>query len=204
MFAPADLKRQIDRYPKALTEGVLAAKASPAVGVPLDRALYTEVENAIEAIRLHRPFAEIVQRLGQVTHYVALANHPLAIGSSDPQEPRYARDYPVYVASAIPRFNPTFYGDGRLVNQPRDLSLLVHTALARSRSTYELIANEYRRIGYGRGQGTFDDRSTAFGVSALSYSHSISDTIGVLRYIWVRAGGADSRKYLKLTPPTTP
>ena len=204
IFAPSDLKHQIDKHAQALVEGVLAARESPAVGVALDRALYTEVERAIESIRQHRPFSEIVQRLGQVTHYITLTNSPLAIGSSDPSESRYARDYPIYIESAQPRFNPIFYGEGRRIDNPRDLSLMVHAAMARSRDSYTLLANEYRRVDYAQGRRVFDDRSTAFGISALAYSHSISDTIGVLLYIWLRAGGADRRDFLKLTPPSTP
>jgi len=203
-FAPPDLQRQIEKHPQALRDGVLAAIENPAVGRSVDEVLSLEVERAIDAIRSHRPFAEVVQRLGGVTHYVAQANNPLAVGSGDPAEPRYARDYPRYVESVQERFKVTFYGDGRQVEAPADLSSLLRRTFARGRAYYSLLASEYRRIDYGDGRRRFDDRSTAYGLSALAYSHSISDTIGVLRYIWLRAGGADSRTFLKLTPPRSP
>ncbi|MDH3525874.1 MAG: hypothetical protein OES32_20065 [Acidobacteriota bacterium] len=203
-FAPRDLARQIEKHPQALRDGVLAAIANPAAGRTVGEVLATEVERAVDAIRNHRPFAEVVQRLGQVAHYVALANDPLAVGSDDPHERRYAGDYARYVESARPRFQATFYGDGRRVEQPAELTWLVRRAFARGRSYYPLIGNEYRRIGYREGRKHFDDRSTAYGLAALAFSHSISDTIGVLRYIWLRAGGADPREFLDLTPPASP
>jgi hypothetical protein len=200
-FAPRDFRHQIEKHDDSLREGVLAAMQSPEVGRPLDEALYLEVERSIEAIQKHRPFEEIVQRLGQVSHYVALANNPLAVGSSDPQEARYAVDYPAYVESAQARFNVTFYGDGRRIDEPEDLTRLVHNAFARSRSTYAMLGKEYRRIDFADGRRVFDDRSTAFAVSALAFSHSVSDSIAVFRYIWLRAGGADRREFPELTTP---
>ncbi len=203
-FAPPDLRRQIEKHPRALEDGVRAAIANPAVGRSVADTLATEAERAVDAIRNHRPFAEVVQRLGQVTHYVALANNSLAVGSGDPQERRYARDYSRYMESARPRFAATFYGDGRRVEAPAELDWLVRRAFERGRSYYPMIGQEYRRIDFGEGRRLFDDRSTAYGLSALAFSHAISDTIGVLRYIWLRAGGADSRMFPKLTPPSSP
>lgn len=200
-FAPKDLARQIEKHKSSLRDGVLAAKQSPAVGRSVDAVLVDEVERAIDAIRNHRPFAEIVKNLGQVIHYVALANDPLAVASSDPAESRYARDYPRYVESAEPRFAVAFYGDGRRIEAPGDLQQLMGRSFARGRSYYPMLAAEYRRIDYGEGRRHFDDRSSAYGISALTYSHAVSDSIGVLRYIWLRSGGADPRTFPDLTPP---
>ena len=203
-FAPKDLERQIDKHRGAFRQGVLAAQQNPAVGRSLDEVLNDEIERTVDAIQNHRPFAEVVQRVGQVVHYIAAANDPLAVGSSDPAEKRYSADYRRYVESAQPRFNIAFYGDGRQLDAPGDLGRLLRNTFSRGLSYYPMLAGEYRRIDYGDGRRKFDDRSTAYGISALAYCHSISDSIGVLRYIWVRAGGADSRTFLKLTPPRGP
>ncbi len=45
-------------------------------------------------------------------------------------------------------------------------------------------------------RGLFDDRSTAFAVAALSYSHAVSDVARALRYVWLAAGGIDPRQRL--------
>ncbi|MGB5754120.1 MAG: hypothetical protein WBN87_14760, partial [Thermoanaerobaculia bacterium] len=44
----------------------------------------------------------------------------------------------------------------------------------------------------------FDDRSTAFGISSMAYSHAVSDVVAVLRYIWLAGGGIDSNDLLPL------
>ncbi len=203
-YAPRDLARQIEKHPAALREGVLSAIEDPQLGRPLDEVLLEEIENAVQAIRAHKPFAEIVQRLGQVSHYVAVANNPLVVSNRDPNEARYARNWSQYVESAQHRFNATWYGDGRRVERPEHLSALVSRAFSRGRSSYPMLASEYDRIHYGDGRKLFDDRSTAFGISALAYSHAISDTIGVFRYIWLRAGGRDLRQFPELTAPSSP
>jgi len=204
LFAPKPLARQLEKHKAPYRAGVLAAKRNPAAGRTLDAVLNDEVERAVDAIRNHRPFAEIVERIGRVMHYVAGANDPLAVGNTDTAERRYAADYPRYVESAQPRFRATFYGDGRRLEAPGDLGPMLRRTFARGRVYYPMLSAEYRRIDYGEGRRKFDDRSTAYGVSALAYSHSISDSIGVLRYIWLRSGGADSRAFPKLTSPRSP
>ena len=48
----------------------------------------------------------------------------------------------------------------------------------------------------GTAIGVFDDRSTAFGVGSLAFSHAVTDVTLVLRYIWLAAGGIDDRANL--------
>jgi hypothetical protein len=73
------------------------------------------------------------------------------------------------------------------------LPRLVEETLARSRELYPLVGREYRRVGFAPGLEAFDDRSTAYAVASLAYSHAVSDIAEVLRYIWIAAGGIDSR-----------
>ena len=54
----------------------------------------------------------------------------------------------------------------------------------------------YRTEPAPDGREHFDDRSTAFGTAALAFSEGLSDLAAVLRYIWLRAGGADERDFL--------
>ena len=199
--APPDLARQIERHEKQLREGVLAARASPATGRPISEVVREQVEGAVRAIEGHRPFAEIVHRLGAVAYYVALANDPLLVADGDPAEPRYRADFPVYLDSASPRFTVAFYGEGRDLQTSGDLDAMIANAFARGRSVYPAIGREYRRIEFGQGRRLFDDRSTAFGVAALVYSHAVSDIVGALRYIWIRSGGVDRRLLPRLSRP---
>lgn len=200
-LAPPDLARQIEKHKRTFEAGVLAPfqdtdpgrhMKNPDGSGTLDKVLYQEVDSTVSAIRGHLPFEEIVQRLGQVAHYVADANNPLASGSTDPDESRYFLDYLRYAESAEPRFPLVFYGvPPSFAN--RGIKPIFEAALRRGRAFYPMVGREYRKIGYASGVGRFDDRSTAFGVASVSFSHAVTDVSLVMRYIWLTAGGADDR-----------
>ncbi len=203
-----DLYRQIDKHRRAYEAGVNAPFAdsdasrhakNPDGSGRLDRATFDAVDAAVQAIRGHQPFEEIVRRLGMVSHFVADANNPLAASAGDPEEGRYFADYLRYVESAEPRFPLVFYGVPAATPsglEPRAVASLLDGALRRGRQLYPMIGREYRRIGFGSGLGQFDDRSTAFGVGSLAFSHAVTDVTLVLRYIWITAGGIDDRAHL--------
>jgi hypothetical protein len=204
-LSPPDLARQIQKHRRAYEEGVEAPFSdadpnrhmkNPDGSGQLDRAALEAVEAAIAAIRNHRPFAEIVRRLGVVSHYLADANNPLAASGADAHEGRYFVDYLRYVETAEPRFPLVFYGVERGLEERRNVSPLLAAALRRGRELYPLIGREYRRIGFASGIGAFDDRSTAFGAGSLAFSHAVTDVTLALRYIWITAGGIDGRANL--------
>ncbi len=203
-LAPPDLHRQITRNRDAYFLGAVEPfrdgqprnhVENPAGG-QLDEMIVVAVDNAIRTIQANRPFNEIVYRLGVVAHFVADANNPLATAESDSQERRYEADFLSYLQSTQPRVKLTFYGFRHRFAGQRDLVGLIDETLERSREHYRLVAREYERIGYRSGLRTFSDRSTAFAVAALAYSHAVSDIAEVLRYIWLAAGGIDIRRKL--------
>ncbi len=201
-LAPPDLARQIAKHERTFEAGVVAPfqdsdpgrhMKNPDGSGSLDKVLYQEIDAAVSAIRGHRPFEEIVQRLGQVAHYVADANNPLAAAGSDPDEARYFIDYLRYAQSAEPRFPLVFYGVPAGLDR-KGVKPIVDAALRRGRAFYPMVGREYRKIGYTSGISRFDDRSTAFGVASVSFSHAVTDVSLVMRYIWLTAGGADDRR----------
>jgi hypothetical protein len=210
--APPDLKRQIDRYLPELRRGSVEPYRNgdasthfknPAGGGRLDEVILSETERAIRFIRSHRPFKDIVYQLGVLSHFVADANNPLSTAEADPREPSYFADYLRYVETAQDRFSVVFYGDGRDLEGPDAIAPLMSRTLARSRHLYPSIGEEYRRVGGPPGAPHFDDRSVAFGVASLTFSHAVSDVAALFRYIWIEAGGADQRQ-LPLSEPTPP
>lgn len=207
-LAPPDLHRQLARNRESYRIGLAKAfelsadlRFANEDGSGRLGAAFTEAaDTAIKAIRDQRPFNEIAYRLGVAVHLAAMANWPLATSAQDRDEARYAADFARYAQSAEPRMRLVFYGfrPGAGKPEPRHLRGTFEEALARSRRTYPLIGLEYRRIGFGSGPSLFDDRSTAYAIAALSYSHALSDSAEVLRYIWLAAGGGDSRLALPL------
>jgi hypothetical protein len=201
-LAPPDLARQIEKHKEAFAAGVQAPfqdsdadrhRKDPDGSGTLDQTLFAEVDGAISAIRLHRPFEEVVLRLGKVAHYVADANNPLATSGADPEESRYFLDYLRYAETAEPRFPLVFYSVPASLDRQKSLKPLLAEALRRGREVYPMVGREYRKIGFASGVGRFDDRSTAFGVASVAFSHAVTDVTLVLRYIWIAAGGADDR-----------
>ncbi len=192
-LAPRDLTGQLERHRHALSGAAAAPCPGNAHdgGVRLAAAMRQEVTAAVAAIRAHRPFAEIVARLGTLAHLAADLNDPLRVDDGDPAEPRYAADYARYLDSARPRFAVIFYGGGRRLGDAGDLDRLLGRAVERGRRLYPDVAREYRRIGGRSGLTGFDDRSTAFAVGSLAYSHAVSDVAALLRYVWLEAGGSD-------------
>lgn len=160
---------------------------------PIEEILQRHCEVAIQNIETHKPFSEVIFQLGVVSYFVALANDPVGRFTQEQQVPTYAADYFKYLEEANKRFAVLYYGEGRHFESQADLEQLLARSQARSKRQAPYVAQEYRRIGVIDGRKLFDDRSTAFGVGALAYSHTVSDIVGVLRYIWIRAGGADLR-----------
>ena len=208
--SPPHMVGQVERHQKRFHAGILAAaKSDPTVdsdGMPipveldLDRLIKTEVDQAIRAIEDHRPFSQIVYQLGIVSYWVASLNNPMPLTESGQPAPAYWQDYVHYLEDASRRFSVLYYGHDRQFETPEALTELLTRSQFRSLAMARWIAEEYRRIGTIDGGRLFDDRSTAFGVGSVAFSHGVSDIAGVLRYIWIRAGGVDSRQFPPLDP----
>lgn len=193
-IAPPDLKRQIERHAAMFKAGVLEPVTNPSqTGLALDQVIENEIARAVQTIRSHQPMSEIVRQIGVAAYYIAHANNPLVIGRSDPDEPSYFADYMGYVDSARRRFTAVFYGLVPEFERSGQVSDLLERTFRRGRLLYPLVGREYDRIGGPWGRQKFDDRSTAFGVSAVAYSQAVTDVSIVLRHIWLEAGGIDPR-----------
>ncbi|MDX1383812.1 MAG: hypothetical protein R3190_09240 [Thermoanaerobaculia bacterium] len=199
-LGPPDLYRQIVRHKLRYRDGLLAPYANAAAEYhekngdgtgQLDEVILAETERAIYYIRAHYPFADIVEQLGVLLHYVNDANNPLQTSSADPAESGYHQDYLSYIRSAEPRFAAAYYGLDTRLDDLKALPDFVDRTITRSRRLYPYIGNEYRRIGEQSGVDAFDDRSTAFGVAAVSFSRALTDAVAVLRFVWLEAGGGD-------------
>lgn len=211
--APPDLGRQIDRHRQQFREGTVApfrgTQATDHVANDdgtgdLEAVVNREVEVAIQMIQAHRPFADVVHQLGVVSHFVADASNPLNSSAANPEEGQYFADFLRYTESAQGRFKVSFYGIEDAVDTGDPVAHLIDQALAQGRRLYPLISAEYARIPTPDGRRYFDDRSTAYGVANLAFSHAVTDVAGVLRYVWLQAGGGDDREWLPQRETTEP
>jgi hypothetical protein len=201
-LAPPDLAQLMFRHAEELAKGAIEPFSeghaerhyqNPDGTGTLTATLDAEVAAAIEAIREHHPFAEVVRRLGRVSHWAGDLDNPLNTSAADPEEPRYFLDYLSYAESAEARFAVVVYQQKPPILTPADLAAYERDALARGRLLYPMIGGEYRRVGFASGSRAFDDHSTAFGLASLAYSHSVTDAARLFRYIWISAGGSDPR-----------
>jgi hypothetical protein len=196
--APPDLARQVLRrfpiYRGGVGETLREATTTVDAGVAADR----EARAVVNAIRTHQPFSEVVRRCGRLAGWLAVANQPLRAADRDTLEPFFREDYLRYVESTRRRFALARYR-----RPPAEPSALAAAARARGERYYDLIGREYRRVGGSsiRGTEAFDDRSTAFGIASLSFSHAVSDVAAALGSAWVEAGGVDSRPQDPLLSP---
>ena len=206
ILAPPHLSRQLERHESRFREGVLTpykqtGGTKQGLALPaevLRQAIEREAHNTIKAIEGHVSFDEVIFRMGVVASYMAAANYPLFSEMTAASRLAYLADYPAFVESAFPRFSAVFYGEGRMAESEAGLGSMIDSAFSRSRRIRPLISLEYERIGEPNGLELFDDRSTAFGVSATAYSNAVSDVVAILRYIWLEAGGIDSNNLLPL------
>jgi hypothetical protein len=117
------------------------------------------------------------------------ANDPLAVQHQDPDEPRYAAGYLSYVDSILERVRLVYYGQDEALIFRHDVQQAVVTALERSSELYPHVGDEFYRTGTLRDWRTFDDRSVAFGVAAISLSWGLTDIANFASYVWQTGGG---------------
>ena len=194
-LAPPGLARQLHKHVGEMVAGAMEPEAAVEAdaGASLEKALAREVALAVAAIRAHEPFAVIAKRLGRVSHFASALANPLVSSDDDREEPRYFTDFLTYVESARPRLAVVVYEWEPPVTQAAEVEGLARAALRRGRMHYPLLGAEYRRIEFGSGARLFDDRSTAFGLAALAYSHAVTDSARLYRYVWLASGGHDPR-----------
>ena len=179
--APADLRLVIERFHDDYMRGVDLASSDE--GSEIHRAklrarIEAETRAIVQMIRTNKPMVQVVERLGILSHLVGDANNPFHIGDDDVS--RHA-DFERYFEARLARFPTVFYG----LDKRFSLGPYLDRTFARTAKFIPLMAEEYTR---GSAE-TFDDRSTAFGVASVCYSHAITDMANLEYFIWKEAGG---------------
>jgi hypothetical protein len=181
-LAPPDLRLLIAKYNDDYLRGVDEALSSEGTDIHrrrLRERIDAQTRGIVQMIRTDQPMSSVVSQLGDLSHLIGDANNPFHIGDDDAAA---HADFEQYFERRLARFSPVFYG----VDSNFALTHYLDKMFARTTRFSPLMAEEY-----GRGNGaTFDDRSTAFGVASVCYSHAITDTVNFYYFIWKSAGGS--------------
>jgi hypothetical protein len=181
-LAPEDLRLLINKFNDEYQRGIDDALATEGTYIhrrQLRERIVAQTHAIVAMIRGNQPMSGVVRQLGVLSHLIGDANNPFHIGDDDAEE---RADFEQYFERRLARFAPVFYGlDRKFI-----LSAYLDKMFVRTTGYSPLMAEEY-----GRGNGaTFDDRSTAFGVASVCYSHAITDTVNFYYFIWKTAGGS--------------
>jgi hypothetical protein len=214
-LAPPDLKLLLDKYHAEYARGVLAAAAEEKTeshrfivarrSGKLNQQIETEVAAAIGMLRTRQPMPAVMERFGRLVHYVSDANNPLQVANHYPELASKQGDYASFFERKLEKFPTVFYG----LSWPLNLAPYLEETLQRSARLYPLVHEEYFRHGEEQTSAAFDERSTAFGVASISYSHAVTDLVNLYYHIWKEAGGdvrtaRALRKGNLLVSPTLP
>jgi DNA-binding FrmR family transcriptional regulator len=181
-LAPPDLQLLITKYNTEYLRGVDEALATEGTDIHrrrLRERIEAQTRGIVQMIRTNQPMSAVVSQLGNLSHLVGDANNPFHIGDDDAEE---HADFEAYFERRLARFAPVFYG----LDRNFALSTYLDRMFKRTTKFSPLLAEEY---AHGSG-ATFDDRSTAFGVASVCYSHAITDTVNLYYFIWKAAGGS--------------
>ena len=144
-----------------------------------------ETAGIIRMVRTNQPMTSVAERLGVLAHLVSDANNPFHTSEDDPRLSLSHDDFEQYFERSLAKFPTVFYGlddDFRIGNY-------LDRIFERTTSFYPLMSEEYYRGGMQRTSAEFDDRSTAFGVASVCYSHAVTDLVNLYYHIWRQVGG---------------
>ncbi|MEO8218896.1 MAG: hypothetical protein ABI718_17615 [Acidobacteriota bacterium] len=194
-LAPPDLRLLIQQFPTEYQRGLQSAARdegsewhvlfTASRRGTLDRQMSQEVAEAVALVRTRQPMNRFVEKLGVIAHLTADMNNPFNVDNSNMQLSAMKNDFESYAEAHTAVVPTVFYG----ITLPLDPASFINRSISRTASYYPLLAEEYFRGGVRHTSADFDDRSTAFGIMSLTYSHSVSDLVNLYYYIWQQAGG---------------
>ncbi len=220
--APPTLARQIRRHAALLLAGMADAavrgegashrqESDQASGAAVSLALTAQW--VVAAMEERRPMADVVYRLGVVSHYAADLSDPIL---TDPRgtTAAFAADYARYVEGNLSRYPVVFYGypaieslreagaDRGDPGAPAGRRIRAD-ALAQARHArayFEHLERAYALSG-GRSE-PFDERSLPFGIGSLAYSRAVTGIARAWLHVWAAArGDLSGTPHLEGAPP---
>ncbi len=193
-LAPTDLRWVLEQYSSDFRRGLESASARDnsaghrfhaGAENNLRNELLREIEQSVAGMRARKGMSGFAESLGRIAHLVGEANNPFNSGKPTQRLEASRIDYEHYLQRRQSKFMTVFYGlEKQLVP-----AAYIDGMLRRSARFYPLLEEEYFRSGERGDSSDFDDRSTAFGIAAVSYSRSVSDLVNLYFHIWKESGG---------------
>lgn len=163
------------------------------------RALTAEVEAALRALATEKPSMEdLAKRFGRIAGLTARFADVGRFAAN--AEAGWFTDFDRYRNSCLHKYVAVFYDHSPLLFVDGDVGAYLEETRARCEKYARMVAEIYRE---GGNASTFDDLSPAFGISALHYSHTITDVANLWLYCWWKSGG-DMTNTPYFTPPPRP
>jgi hypothetical protein len=194
-MAPPDLRLVLDKFALEFQHGLEKAEGDEGSAEhhyfvlsrsgKLRERIDQETFAIIKLLRGRRPMPLVAERLGMLTHLVADANNPFHLANDDARLDVAHDDFEQYFERRMARFPTVFYG----LDPQFQPGTYFDKTFARTRQLYPLMSEEYFRGGEPHTSADFDDRSTAFGVASVCYSHAVTDLVNLYYFIWKEAGG---------------
>lgn len=187
-LAPRDLREVLQKYGKQYAQGVDRAVAEEGVDIHREHlrdSIVKETNGIVAMIRSNQPMLLVAERLGFLAHLVGDANNPFHMNRDASLDPAH-EDFEHYFERRMQVFPTVSYG----IHPNLQLEPYVDRIFRRTSNLLPLMNEEYSRGGERHTSAEFDDRSTAFGVASICYSHAVTDTANLYYYIWRQAGGA--------------
>jgi hypothetical protein len=211
-LAPPDLQLVLKRFSPEFANGLARAESDEGSELhhyfvlsrqgKLRERIEQETRGTIAMVRGNQSMALVAEHLGVLAHLVADANNPFHTSDAGPRLGLMHDDFEQYFERRMAHFPTVFYG----LSPNFQLDAYLDRTVTRSSRLLPLMSEEYFRGGAEHRSVEFDDRSTAFGVASVCFSHAVTDLVNLYYYIWRESGGdvrsAGTRRPAVVRPPS--
>ena len=196
---PDGLRRILQRNRRSLRDGMRDARAA-AARTPLDHRqgpaalegtaarLAASTGRITDLLDRRAPMRQVARELGAAAHWVADLSNPFRGVPAGAAEDVYGPRFAIYIEEKLPRLRVVFEGYSDPLLEAGDVEAFGRHLADQSRSYLDDLLGAYRRFDNGE-RAAFDERSVPFGVAALTYSRTVTDTARIWLAAWRAAHG---------------
>jgi len=182
---PAHFKKMLEHRRGPMAAGL---QPSPVADDRLIEQIEARAQNLKARLAENVPFSAVAAEYGVLARLIAELGDPSRPAAGPPHE-ALRREWHALLEKRHGKLPVVFYGYEATLFQERRLRAYLESVDQRARSAGEQLARTYAPDGRLRPFADADERSPAFGIAALYYSHTISDVANVWLYIWWESYG---------------